>query len=456
MAETVLRESIIVPGTRPGSIKEAWKLAYPTIIGMLSTTVMWTVDTMLLGRIGKVELAAAGFGGMIIWTLYTFFVGGVHAVTTFVSQAKGARHQRDCSLFAWQGVYLALGGAVFLAFFLWKFDWLLALAKPDESVIADCLAYSRMRMTGAFFVLAMFALSAFFRGIGDVKTPMFVAILANIINITLDALLIFGVGPFPRLTTMGAGLATAIANFCGFLLILGLFLRQRIDRIYHTRSNRHFRPAAMIRLLKVGVPMGIQFFLDMGSFTVFMAIMGRLGTDQLAASNIGVQILSFSFMPANGISKAATTMVGQYLGAGHQKLAEACGWMTVRMNLVYALAIAAIMLLAREHLFTIFNDDPGVVAAGLAIVPLLAIFQIGDALQMAYSGALQGAGDTTFTMLVYAASSWFLFVPLALLLAYTAGWGMPGGWLGGVIHISVLTGILTWRYRSGGWKNRTI
>lgn len=456
MTDSHLAESIMVPGARPGSATEAWKLAYPTIIGMLSTTVMWTIDTMMLGRVGKVELAAAGFGGLVIWTLYTFFVGGVHAVTTFVSQAKGAGRVRECSLFAWQGVYLALGGAVILSFFIWKFDWILALAKPDEAVIAECLAYSRVRMTGAFFVLSMFAISAFFRGIGDVKTPMFVAIFANLVNVVLDALLIFGLGPFPRLTTTGAGLATACANFAGFVVILALFLRPKIHRLYRSRSDHPFRPKAMIRLLRVGVPMGVQFFLDMGSFTVFIAIMGRLGTDELAASNIAVQLLSFSFMPANGVSKAATTMVGQYLGAGYRHLAARCGWMTVKMNLVYSLGIGVLLLAGREHIFAVFNDDPGVVAAGAAIVPLLVLFQIGDALQMAYSGALQGAGDTTFTMIAYAASSWFLFVPLALLFAYTFGGGMPGGWLGGVIHIIALNVLLTWRFRSGVWQARTI
>lgn len=456
MDQKPLTESLIVPGTRPGSVSEAWKLAYPTIIGMLSTTVMWTIDAMLLGRIGKVEMAAAGLGGVIIWTLYTFFVGGVHAVTTFVSQAKGAGNHRECSVFTWQGIYLALAGAIILAVFLWKFDWILALAGPDEAVINHCLRYSRARMTGAFFVLSMFAISSFFRGIGDVKTPMVVAIVANLINITLDVFLIFGLGPFPRLTTFGAGIATAMANCAGCLLIMVLFLRPKIHRIYHSRTDHPFRPAAMIRLLKVGVPMGVQFFLDMGSFAVFLAIMGRLGTNQLAASNIGVQLLSFSFMPANGIAKAATTMVGQYMGAGYRSLAQKCGWTAVKMNLVYSLFVAAVFLVARENLFIMFNRDPEVIAAGLAIIPLLAAFQILDAIQMSYSGALQGAGDTTFTMIAYAISSWILFVPLALLFAYPLGFGMPGGWAGGVIHFTVLNTVLTLRYRSGVWKHRKI
>lgn len=451
-----LSESLVVPGARPGSVREAWRLAYPTIIGMMSTTIMWTVDAILLGHVGKIELAAGGFGGLVIWALYTFFVGSVQAVNTFVSQSKGAGRLRECSVFTWQGIYLSLGGAVILAFFLWKFDWILALARPEPEVIRECLRYSQARMTGAFFVLAMFAISSFFRGIGDVKVPMLVAIVANVINIALDVVLIFGVGPFPRLTTLGAGLATAIANACGFLLILMIFLRPRIHRAYHSRTDHPFRPTEMLRLLRVGVPLGVQFFLDMASFTVFVAIMGRLGTDQLAASQIGIQLLSFSFMPANGIAKAGTTLVGQYLGAGRRLLAERCGWMVIRMNLIYSLLVAAGFMLGRQHLFAVFNRDPGVVDAGVSILPFLALFQVLDAMQMGYSGALQGAGDTRFTMLVYAGSSWLLFVPLALLLAYPLGLGMPGGWAGGVIHFAVLNAILTLRFRSGVWKHRAI
>jgi len=147
--ERAREASIIVPGARAGSVKEAWKLAYPTVIGMFSATLMWTVDTMMLGRVGKVELAAAGFGGVLVWTLYTFFVGVVQGVSTFVSQAKGGGRLRECSHFAWQGLYLAFFSAILLSLFLWKMDWILALAGPDPDVIEECLRYSRARMAGA-------------------------------------------------------------------------------------------------------------------------------------------------------------------------------------------------------------------------------------------------------------------------------------------------------------------
>ena len=444
--------SIIVPGTVAGSAMEAWKLAYPTVIGMMSATLMWTVDTMMLGRVGKVELAAAGFGGVLIWTLYTFFVGIMQGVSTFVSQAKGGGRLRECSIFAWQGLYLAIPAAALLGIFFWQMPRILDLAGPAPEVIAESLRYTRARLTGAYFLLATFVFHSFFRGIGDMKTPMMISIISNLVNVALDAALIFGLGPFPALSTMGAGLATSIADFSAALMGLALFLKPAIHRVYHTRSEHPFRADAMRRLVKVGAPIGAQFFLDMGSFTIFMAVMGRLGTDQLAASQIGIQLLSFSFMPANGIAKAASTMVGQYLGAGRAALAEKCGWVTLRMSMAYSLLVALVFLLAREHLFTIFNKDEAVVAAGLSIIPLLALFQIGDAAQMVYTNALHGAGDTRFPMVVIALSAYGLFVPLALLFAYRLEWGIVGGWLGGVVHFLVLALVLTHRFRQGRWK----
>jgi MATE family multidrug resistance protein len=447
------RESIIVPGARAGSFGEAWRLAYPNIIGMLSTTVMWTVDTMMLGRVGKVELAAAGFGGVLVWTLYTFFVGVVQGVSTFVSQAKGGGRLRECSLFAWQGIYLAVAGALILSLFLWKMDWILALARPEPEVVVECLKYSRARLLGAFFLLATFAWHSFFRGIGDMKTPMVISVVSNLVNIVLDAVLIFGLGPFPELRTTGAGLATSIADLSAAALGFLLFMRPKAHRVYHTRSEFRLRLEPLRRLVKVGTPIGLQFLMDMGSFTIFMAIMGRLGTDQLAASQIGIQLLSFSFMPANGIAKAATTMVGQYLGAGYKAMAMRCGWVALRMNLFYSLGLAAVFLLARDQLFLIFNKDPAVVAAGVSIVPMLALFQIGDAMSMTYTNALHGAGDTIYPMVVTALSAYGVFVPLALFLAYGMGWGIVGGWLGGVTHFAILATVLTFRYRAGKWQN---
>ncbi len=448
--------SIIVPGARAGSMGEAWRLAYPTVIGMLSATLMWTVDTLLLGRVGKVELAAAGLGGVLVWTLYTFFVGLVQGVSTFVAQAKGGGRHGECSQFAWQGLYLSVAAAGVIGIFYWQSERLLTLAGPEPAVIEEGLRYMRARMLGAYFLFASFVWHSFFRGVGDVRTSMMISIISNVVNLVLDLLLIFGLGPFPALSTQGAGLATSISDLVAAALGLALFLRPRMAAQYLTRGQRSFQPAAMRRLLRVGTPIGVQTFLDMGSFTIFMALMGRLGTDELAASQIGVQLLSFSFMPANGIAKAATTMVGQYLGAGRAALAARCGWVSLRLNLAYSLIVALAFFAARSHLFTLFNKDPAVVAAGLGIVPLLALFQIGDAVQMTMSGALQGAGDTRAPMLITGFGSYAIFLPLALVFAYRLEMGIFGAWLGGVIAFACIATLLTLRFRHGAWQRIAI
>lgn len=448
--------SIVVEGSRAGSVGEAWRLAWPTIVGNLAVTAMWTADTIFLGQVGKVELAAAGFGGVLIFTLYTFFIGVVNATNTFVSQAKGGDRPQECGAFAWQGLWISLAAGLLLLVAVWRFDLILALAAPDPDVVTECLRYSRVRLAGAFFVLGTFALQAFFRGIGDVKTPMRVAIGANVLNVALDLVLIFGLGPFPRLTTFGAGLATTIANAAGFAVLFAVFVRPGLSRVYATRGAWRLDRTALKRLLRVGTPMGLQFFGDMGSFSVFMALMGRLGTNQLAASQIAIQVLSFSFMPASGLARACTTLVGQYLGAGKTLLAQRAGWTTFKMTLAYTACVGLIFILAQQWMFRVFNDDPGVVAAGVVILPALALFQVFDGMQMMAGGALQGAGDTTVPMAVFIGSSWLVFLPLALLFAYTLGWGMHGAWWAGVIHFALVSAFLVTRWSRGRWKDRTI
>jgi MATE family multidrug resistance protein len=442
----------MVPGTRAGSYREAWKLAYPTIIGMISSTVMWTVDTVMLGRVGKVELAAGGFGGVLVFTLSTIFVGMVQGVGTFVAQAKGAGRIRDCARFTWQGLYLSVAGALVMTLFLWKMDDILALAGPAPDVAHECVRYSRARLMGSFFLLGTFTCYGFFRGIGDMRTPMVIAVVANVFNIAMDGVLIFGLGPFPRLTTLGAGIATALAEVVAFVLAVTQLLRSRNHSVYGTRTERAFSGRAFLRLVRVGTPIGLQWFVDMSSFSAFMAIMGRLGTNEMAASQIAIQILSFSFMPANGIAKASTTMVGQYLGAGRTALAERCGWVALRMSVVYAALVAVIFALVRERLFALYTPDPAVIAAGVAVIPLLAVYQIGDATQMTVSGSLQGAGDTRFPMITMTLSAWLLFVPLAWFLTFRVGWGLFGGWLGGAVHFVVLSVVLLVRFKRGRWK----
>ncbi|MDH3199070.1 MAG: MATE family efflux transporter, partial [Candidatus Krumholzibacteria bacterium] len=199
-------------GAPSASYGEVWRLAYPAILTMVSQTIMWTVDAAMVGHVGKTELAAVGLGGILIWTLYSFFIGLTSAVNTFVAQSHGAGELRKCGVYLWQGLYLSLFAAA-LVFIARAFvPEILALLRPDPAVQAEAAGYIRIRMLSVPFFLAHQAYAHFYRGIGDTRTPLKVLVFAHALNVVGDYALIFGKGPFPAMGVDGAAWATSLAN----------------------------------------------------------------------------------------------------------------------------------------------------------------------------------------------------------------------------------------------------
>jgi MATE family multidrug resistance protein len=310
-------------------------------------------------------------------------------------------------------------------------------------------------MGGGFFLVYL-NLSCFFRGTGDTKTPMKVAIAANVVNLVGDYLLIFGHFGFPRMEVKGAAVATVFASLSGALIFLVLYLRRSFHARFRTRSLFAFSRERMIRMIRVGIPIGIQYFLDIGSFLVFSAYIGRMGDGPLAANHIAIRILSFSFMPCYGISIAATSLVGQYIGAKDFPSSETSGYNAIRIGLLYTAVIAVVFLLFADELAGIFSTEPDVLRFSSRILLLAAVFQIFDGVQMISSGSLRGAGDTRWPMIVAVLYTWFLFIPLAYVFGDILGGGVVGAWVGATIYIILLGATLLLRYRSGAWKTMKI
>jgi MATE family multidrug resistance protein len=435
-----------------GSYREVWVLAYPAMVGMISTTIMWFVDTVLVGHLGKTELAAVGLGGIVVWTLYSFFNGVVTTVSTFVAQRHGSGEPGKCSRMAWQGIYIALLAGVAILIVSRFVGDILAVLKPSDAVQAVGARYMQIRMLAGGFVILHISIASFFRGIGNTKTPMKVLVFANCVNIVLDLLLIFGLLGFPRLEVAGAALATAISNFAAAIVFLFIFLSHKYKQEFETRLNWRPYTPDLARLLKVGVPVGVQFFLDMASWSVFTAIVGRLGEAELAVNSIVIHVLSFSFMPCYGLSIAATTLVGRYIGAGDLGSSVRSGYTAVRLGVYYGLGLLAIFLVFPEQIVRLFNSDPEVITKGTRIIYLAAFFQVFDALQMIFQGALRGAGDTRGPMIISICYSWFLYLPLAYFLANTLEKGLLGAWIGATVFVFALAATFWVRFALGGWK----
>jgi len=439
-----------------GSYRQVLALSMPAVLTMVSQTIMWTVDAAMVGHVGAAELGAVGLGGMLVWTTYSFFVGLTSSVNTFVAQSYGAHDYRRCGVYLWQGLYVAAAAAAALLVVRAMVPWLMALVGPAPDIRPLSTTYIQIRMLSVPFFLVYYTYSHFFRGIGDTTTPLWILALANAFNILGDYLLIFGPGPFPELGVAGAAWATSASNVVAAALFVAAASTPGMRARYGTLSQWRVRRDEFVRLLRVGGPIAVHFFLDMGSFLVFSSYISRMGTAALAANQIAIQVLALSFMPAQGFSIAATTLMGQYIGAGAPERAKRAAYTTLRVGLMYAGVILLLCLTVPGPLVRLFNSDNAVVALGRSLLVWAAFFQVFDAVQFISDGALRGAGDTRVPMMIVVGGAWLVFLPLAYLFGTVLRFGVVGAWGGATLYVVVIAVLMFARLKREGWRGATI
>lgn len=446
--------------------REIMALALPNILTMLSQTLMWTVDTAMLGRVDSASLAAAGLGGMITWCGYSLFNNLSRISGTFVAQAHGAGDDELVGHYAWQGLYIALATGLVLTVAGW-YSWVaLPWTRNPAEVQALTYTYIKWRSLSAVATQVSFAVTGFFAGRRDVRVPMWCGIAGNVVNVVLDVWLIFGweglrVGgatwlAMPPMGIKGASIATSIGTAVNALALVGFALAPRLRERYRLHRPRRPDRRALERLVRVGSPAAGENFVDMGGFVMFSVFVGTTGAVQLAASQITIQLLSFSFMPLWGLTMAAGVLTGNCLGAGQPERAAHFGRQVYKLGTYYSLLLAAAIVLLREHLFGAFSRDPAVLALGPSLALAAAVFQYFDGVRMLSSGILQGAGDTRYAMIVTAALMWGLFIPVTWYLVVARGGDVIAAWMGASVCY-LLQGLFLWRrFESGKWKQARI
>jgi MATE family multidrug resistance protein len=456
MALSTENPPVLAPALRSGSLREVFELAYPVVLTQLSATAMGVVDSAMVGRLGAVQLAAVGFGGVWMWTLFTLFYGATTGVQTFVSQADGAGRREDCGAWAWQGTYAVLPATcVAVGVVGWFIHDLVALLGPSPELQGHAVTYIVARLPGEISLLVVMVLTAFFRGFGDTRTPLYATLGANAVNAVLDYGLVFGELGMPAWGVRGAGAATAIGNTFAALWLYAAFRRGSVHRRFRTARVAPDR-AAIRRFLRTGAPIGGQWCLGMTSFALFTTMVARMGDVAMAASQAFVMLLSLSFMQAVGISVAASTLVGRYVGARDPEAASRSFRSSLLLGAMLAAAVGVLFVALPGPLLRIFTDDPDVARLGVPLLAVGALFQFFDAGGIIAEGALRGAGDTRWPFVVHTLLGWLFFVPSAYLLGVVLGGGLTGAWIGGAIYVIVLASLLVWRFRSGAWRKIVI
>ncbi len=437
---------------RAGGWREVGELAAPFVVTQMLVTAMGVVDSAIVGRLGAAPLGAVGLSGLWVWTLGSFFVGATTAVQTFVAQRHGAGHAEECGAWCWQGLASAVPPAIVAAAVVWLGAGpFIDLLSPSDAVAPLAESYMRARAPGIIGLTAAVALSSFFRGIGDARTPLVATLVANGANLFLDFALVYGWFGFPRLEVLGAGIATSISEWIYLSVVAIAFVRPGFAG-RHATGFRRPDLDAIRRLWRIGIPIGGQWITEMLAIAVFMTFVARMGDAALAASHAFIQLLSLSFMQAEGLSMAAQTLVGRYVGAARPELVARSYHTSIGMGALLAFAIAALFLLVPEALIGIFTTDPEVLALARPLLMIGALYQLCDAIAIISDGALRGTGDTRWPFVVRSLFAWGVLLPLAWLLAFPIGLGLTGAWSAGMISMAMLAILLVRRFRSEAWR----
>jgi len=440
-----------------GSIDRAIVLlSVPMILEMVMESLFAVVDAFFVAKVGVEAVATVGLTESMLTLVYSLAIGLSSAATAMVSRRIGEGNPQAAARAGAQTMLLAVGISLCLSIpgYLYADD-ILGLMSKDASVVAKGSAYTRLMFTANLPILLLWMLNGIFRGAGDATTAMRALWIANGINILLDPILIFGWGPVPAYGVLGAAMATTIGRSVGVVYQLWcLFGTGRIIRL--RPADFLPDPKIMRRVLQIASGGAGQYLIASASWIFMISILGQLGKEITAGYTIAIRIMLFTILPAWGMANAASTLVGQNLGAGHPERAELSVWRTGYFNLLFMAVVSATYLIAAPFFIRLFTNDPAVVASGALALRIVAGGYVFYGYGMVLAQALNGAGDTRTPTMLNFIFFWLVETPLAWLLALHWGWGETGVYWSIVIAESGLALAAIWVFRKGKWKTTVV
>ncbi len=446
----------------PGGGRDVLRLAYPLILGHMSFTVQTFVDRLFLTWYSPEAVAGAVTALFTVWCLMGLCLGTGEYLTTFIAQYHGAGRPERIGPALWQGIYFSLLSGAVVACLIPLAEPVFALAGHDPQVRVYEVTYARLLMLGAFPVVLMGTLSTFFAGRGSTLVVLLVNVVATVVNVVLDYLWIFGKAGFPRGGVAGAALATIASQVVGAGLLLVLVLRPAARKTYATLSGWRFEGPLFAGLIRFGLPSGLQYSLEVLAFALFLMIVGRIGTDALAASGIAFNLNMIVFMPMVGLGVAVSSLVGRYLGADQAEAAERSTWSALWMSLGYMSLCGLLYVLAPGLLLAPYaaGADPArfasVSAIGTVLLRFVAVYSIFDMMNLVFAAGLKGAGDTRYPLAVTVVLSWGAMLIPGYVACLVFGGGVYVAWCTASAYVVCLGLLMRRRFRRGRWKSMRV
>jgi len=448
---------------RPNGYRHVFAISLPLVASMGTITLMQFTDRVFLSNYSVEAITAALPAGILSFTLISFFMGVASYTNSFVAQYTGARALDRVGAAVWQGIYFSLIAACFLAIFYFFSNQLFNLIGHSDNVRVLEISYFNILTLGAGLVVLSSALSCFYTGRGLTWSVMWVHLAGATLNIPLDYCLINGVGPFPALGIVGAGIATVSASaFINLIFILLIFSRYN-RKMFGTWKNKSFDRDLFSRLMRYGLPSGGQFFLEIFGFAFFIQMLGRIGNLELAATNIVLSIESIAFLPVFGFHIGASTLVGQAVGQGQPEEAVYATTSSLHIATAYMSIMMIIFVFLPEPLLDLFRNnrvDPilsaQIMDLGVILLRFVAIFCIFDAMNLVFSGALKGAGDTQFILWTTAMLSCVVMIIPVYFAVEVFKAGIYTAWVLVTFYVATLGVAFYMRYQHGRWKRMRV
>ncbi len=440
----------------PSLVRHVWVLAWPAILTFGLESLVGLVDTLMVGRLGAEALAGVGVGAQVLHAVHVVIIAVGGGTIALVARSVGAGDRAQAERVLAQSLYTAaaLGVAVATPVYFLA-DSAIGAFGVDALVVREGGGYLRYLMIGVPCAAAFEIFAAAFRGAGDMRTPLMIGAIVNLFNIAANYVLIFGALGIDGMGARGSGLASTLAFTLGICLALVVMAR-RGAVLNLRRATLGIDLSLVRRVLRIGFPSAVEQSMLQAGFFLYLAIASKYGTDAMAAYFIGVRILALSFLPGLGFGAAASTIVGQELGAGRWRAAEQGGWDAVRLAITLMSAVGVVIFLGAEWIAAAFVDDPEVIAGAVPFIRTLAVAQPLMALDFTLSGALRGAGDTRFPLFCLILGFYGARLGSAYAFAYVFDLGLTWVWLALLGDYAVRSTLKARRFHGGRWRHAKV
>lgn len=431
-------------------------LSVPMVLEMVMESIFAIVDIFFVAKLGADAIAVVGITESMLAIIYAFAIGLGIGATATVARRIGEKDEDGAARSATHALYLGLIVSVILSTIgiIFAADFL-ALLGASEKVVAEGTLFAQIMLGGNFVIVFLFLLNSIFRGAGDAAIAMRVLWMANIINIVLDPILIFGWWIFPELGVTGAAVATVVGRGAG--VIFAFWYLFRGEKRFQIRAEHwRFDPRLLWKLVKVSSTAVLQFTIGTASWVGLMVVVAGFGSEAVAGYTIGIRIIIFALLPSVGMSNAAATLVGQNLGAKKPERAEKSVWKTAVYNAIFLTGIGILFVIFADPIIGFFTAEPNVLQYGTDALRIISYGFIFYAFGMVLETAFNGAGDTWTPTYLNFFIFWLFEIPLAYVLAHYFGLGAHGVFWAITIAFSALAIVSALLFRRGKWKLKQI